>query len=394
VQARAPQPLGTSVLTGFAVAGGAPLAVVAISLAAVAAVPPRLLVATAAVGLLMFCVPLAVWLGYAQAVASGGGLYAYVREAAGERAARWQGWIWTVAYVLYLPYTIVYIVDDLLPSVLPVRGALASGLEVALASALCLAVARGGGGVPRLLALIAGLEVVTVVAWAALVLGGARAGPVVSAPPTAADWARVAVGGAQVSQLLVCSSLVTFLGGEAREAGAVRRSLLLAFAVLAGAVLLGAVVLAAGAAPAVHSALPGAALAGRYGGAAAALAVAFMALAAVAGLIVAEFAALVRLWQAMFGLPEGRGTAIVSALFLAGTVASLAGPQRFYSLTLPPSLMALFASQAIVFAAYPLLPHRTRGSAIAAWALALLACAWAAYGFVGAVGSAGLLGYS
>ncbi|MCL6595097.1 MAG: hypothetical protein K6V73_02680 [Firmicutes bacterium] len=385
--------LGATVLTGFAVAGGAPLAVVAVSLVGVAAVPPRLLVATTALGLLMFCVPLAVWLGYARTVASGGGLYAYVREAAGERAARWQGWIWSVAYVLYLPYTVVYIVDDLLPSVLPVRGALAAGLEVALAAGLCAAAAFAGGGLPRVLTLLAGAEVVTVAAWAALVLGGSHGGPVVAVPLTAADWSRVAAGGAQVSQLLVCSSLVTFLGGEARDAGAVRRSLLLAFAVLAGSVFVGALVLAAGAAPGGDSALPGASLAGRYGGAAAALALAFAALAAVAGLIVAEFAALVRLWRAMFALPEGKGTAVVSALFLAGTVASLAGPQRFYSLTLPPSLMALFASQAIVFATYPLLPHTTRGSAIRAWALALLACAWAVYGLVGAVRGSGLLGY-
>ena len=52
-------------------------------------------------------------------IASGGGLSAFVEAAVGRRAAVVHGWIWAFAYFLYLPYTVTFVVYDLLPPVFP-----------------------------------------------------------------------------------------------------------------------------------------------------------------------------------------------------------------------------------------------------------------------------------
>jgi APA family basic amino acid/polyamine antiporter len=391
-------PLPRAVLVGFAIAGGAPLAAVGVSLASVAAVPPAELVPATAVGMALFLAPLAIWLGYSETVASSGGLYAFVRAAAGERVARWQGWIWTFAYVLYLPYTVTYIVYDLLPYVLPVRGAWPAVLELALPIGICLCVLFGSRAAIYALGILAVVQLAALAVLAWVVVRGPLHAPVLASvvAPSPSSWPAVVSGGGQIGLLLVCTSLVTFLGGEATDGGRdVRRALATGSAILMGAFLLAAATLAAGATPAVlGSSLPAVALARLFASTALGVAVGVVALAGIAALIVAEFVALTRLWRAMFGLPERTSAGILSALFVAADVASLAGPQRFYALTLTPSLIALFVSQIVVFAVYPLMPRVPVASRkpYTAWALAAIAVAWAVYGLVGAVNGSGLLG--
>ncbi len=50
---------------------------------------------------------------------SGGGLSAFVEAAVGRRAAVVHGWIWAFAYILYLQYTVTFVVYDILPPVFP-----------------------------------------------------------------------------------------------------------------------------------------------------------------------------------------------------------------------------------------------------------------------------------
>ena len=67
----------------------------------------------------VFTVPLAIWLRYSRHIASSGGLFAFVEAAAGRRVALVQAAIWTFSYLLYIVYTTVQIVYDLLPAVVP-----------------------------------------------------------------------------------------------------------------------------------------------------------------------------------------------------------------------------------------------------------------------------------
>lgn len=69
--------------------------------------------------LAVFAAPLTLWLVYSRRIVSPGGLTAFVEAAAGRRTALVHGWIWAFAYFLYLPYTITYVVYDVLPPVFP-----------------------------------------------------------------------------------------------------------------------------------------------------------------------------------------------------------------------------------------------------------------------------------
>src|SRR3954463_4307144 len=69
--------------------------------------------------LAVFAAPLVLWLVYSRRVVSPGGLTAFVEAAAGRRAALVHGWIWAFAYFLYLPYTITFVVYDVLTPIFP-----------------------------------------------------------------------------------------------------------------------------------------------------------------------------------------------------------------------------------------------------------------------------------
>lgn len=388
------RPLPRLALAGFAVAGTSPLALVVVTLAGVTGLAPKLLVPATALGLALFLAPLAVWLGYSRAVASSGGLYAFVAHAVGPRLARVQGWVWTVSYILYLPYTVTYIVFYLLPYVWPLPAAWSRALEIALPIAICLLVILADRAAIYLLLVLSALQVAAIAALAVLVLGtGAATQAPIALAPSMSALPAFAGGAGQVSLLIVCLSLVVFLGGEAAGGGgAVRWALGVGFAVVAGTALLGAWLLAQGATPAVlRSWLPGVTLADRYAPHGLGLAIGGLVLAGIAAVIVAEFIALVRLGRGMLGLDHRTAAVVVSSFFVAADAASLANPERFYTLTIGPSVAALYLSQLVVFAAYPLLARDGRRRGPGPWLVAAIAAAWSLFGLYGAVTSGSFL---
>ena len=75
-------------------------------------------------------------------------------------------------------------------------------------------------------------------------------------------------------------------------------------------------------------------------------------IASVAGLIFAEYIALIRLVPAMFGVPRLRTALLIGAAFVGGCLVSLIDPGKTYEYALTPALSALYISQAFVFVAY------------------------------------------
>ena len=94
--------------------------------------PPRLLPLACLLGLLGFLPALAVWRRFSATTASPAGLYGFARLGLGPRWAAVQGWAWTAAYVLYLPYTVAYVVYLELPAVLRLPRGVAPALELLL----------------------------------------------------------------------------------------------------------------------------------------------------------------------------------------------------------------------------------------------------------------------
>jgi hypothetical protein len=121
--------------------------------------------------------------------------------------------------------------------------------------------------------------------------------------------------------------------------------------------------------------VPGAAIAQAYGGRGLAVAVGLLTAGSTLALVVAEYLALGRLLHWLHGLPIRTVLAAIAVPFVAADAVSLAGPERFYSDLLKPSLAALFVSQLVVFAVFP----RFRRGAVA-YGLAAVACALAGFG--------------
>jgi hypothetical protein len=84
-----------------------------------------------------------------------------------------------------------------------------------------------------------------------------------------------------------------------------------------------------------------------------------VASASVLALIVAEYVALTRLLHAMTGLAVRRLAVAIGALFLIAQAISLIGPNTIYDHALTVSLAALYLSQIVVFAVYPMWRRRT-----------------------------------
>src|SRR5207237_718051 len=75
-------------------------------------------------------------------------------------------------------------------------------------------------------------------------------------------------------------------------------------------------------------------------------------------------------------------TAAIGAVLVLAAPFSLIDPQGFYSSLLKPSLAALWVSQLIVFAVYPLFARKRRWRTLPAWTLGAGASALAVYGLV------------
>lgn len=355
------RPLPPYVVAGFAVACvGGPLALVALygpdAVGAPAIGSAGLVSLIGAIG---FLPVLYVWWRYSQRIASGGGLYEFVRQSAGLGPARLHGVIWTVSYFLYLPFTITGLVFDVLPTAYPGvtghRAAVQLGIAIAIVALVVLADRLAIG----LLAVLAVVQVVVLVAYAGVLFHGAGFRSSTFAANTSGS--QLPRGAANIALLFLCASLPLYLGGEAiGGARTIRRSVVGASGLAALLLVIGMAGYAALGGSAVATlAAPGYTLSSLYRSESFAKLVLVVASASVLALIVAEYVALTRLLHAMTGLAVRRLAVAIGALFLIAQAISLIGPNTIYDHALTVSLAALYLSQIVVFAVYPMWRRRT-----------------------------------
>jgi hypothetical protein len=380
-------PIGSWAFMGVAVTSfGGPLALAALI------VPGVVGDASASSGLAMlaavvvFGAPLVIWLRYSQHVSGPGGLYAFVHAAAGRWVAVAQAGIWTFSYLLYLVYTTVQIVYDVLPAVIPGERSYQSLLAVLIPVALAAVMIAG-----RTVALL----VIGIVAIGQLALAGALDGVTlanISAPAstfgTDAPAGSLASASMQTSLLYICGSLPLFLGGEiASPARTIRRGLLGAY-LLTGAIVVAAVAPLAAAPGLTNTAIPGVTIAAEFSGQSLAHAIGIGVAASIAGVMLAEYLALSRLVHAVSAWRLRPIVIGIGAVLVGSAPFTLIDPSGFYDSLLQPSLAALWLSQLIVFAVYPLFARKHGYRLLPAFALSIAASAFAVYGFVNVFGSA------
>jgi amino acid transporter len=307
---------------------------------------------------LVFAFPLLIWLRYAREISSSGGLFSFVEAAAGRRVALVQAVIWTVSYLLYLVYTTVYVVYDVLPSVLPGMRPYRSTLEVAIPLALAILVIAGRSPAVFVLSVFAVGQLALVAMLAIVTI--AHAHPMSSFTKTSAAGGISSASG-NVALLFVCGSLPFFFGGEvAQPARTVRRGVVTAYVLVVVAIVAAVFPLAAN--PAfTHAEIPGASVVGVYVGHAAGVVVGVGVAASIVGVMLVEYLALTRLMHAVRGTSMTTASRLVAIPLVIGGPLSLINPDRFYSDLLKPSLVALWLSQIIVVAVFPLF-LRTRKS--------------------------------
>jgi hypothetical protein len=372
-----PRPL----FVGAAIASiGGPLALVALYAPGAAGDAVQASGLTVVVAVALFLAPLLVWLGYSERIVSAGGLAAFVEAAAGPWAARALAVVWTVSYFLYIPYTVTYVVYDVLPAIFPGIAPYRASLELAVPAAivaLVLAPQIVAFGALALTA-VAQLGLAAALGILLLVHAGGHSRTFTSAP-AAGTTTRGAVA---VALLFVCASLPLFFGAEVRGGSrSVRRGLAVAYACAAAVLVLAAIPLASVPADLRNAELPGVAMAQAYSGRGFAVAIGLGSAASVTALIVLEYLALGRLLHWAFAIPTRLALAAIAVPFLVADAISLADPDRFYDDLLRPSLIALWIAQLTVFAAFPLYRLRTRRALVAvAVPLAAVACALSGYG--------------
>lgn len=269
---------------------GGPLALAALMAPATAADAGPSAGLTSVAAVVVFGVPLAIWLRYSRHVSGAGGLYGFVEAAAGRRVALAQAAIWILSYLLYLVYTTVQIVYELLPAAVPGERCYQTLLALLIPVALAGAMVAGRATVLLVIGVIAAGQLAL-----AAVLGGVTLTHVplhassfgLSAPAGAAAKAS-----AQGSLLYVCGSLPLFLGGElARPARTIRRGLTAAY-LLTAAVVIAAVAPLASAPGLLSTDIPGVTVAREFSGAGLAEAVGIGVAVSTAGVMLCEYLAL------------------------------------------------------------------------------------------------------
>jgi len=321
--------------------------------------------------LLVFGAPLAIWVAFSKRIATAGGLSAFVEAALGRPAAVVHGWIWAFAYFLYLPYTITFVVYDVLPPVFPGVHAYRAALELLVPAAIVALVFLPVRPLLAGLGVLGAAQVVALLALAGFELS--HVGVRFAAHPSVNDTGR-ATGSAGL--LLVCASLPLYFGAELRGGGRAMRRVLVASVVIVGAALLIAAIPLASVPDGLRDApVPAAAVARAYSGRALEVTVGLLMAGGTLALVVAEYLALARLLRWLHGIPLRTSYAWVAIPFLALDAVSLVDPDRFYDDALKPSLGALFVAQLLVFAVFP----RWRRNALAAGA-ALVASGLAGWG--------------
>lgn len=320
--------------------------------------------------LLVFAAPLTIWLVYSRRIVSRGGLTAFVEAAAGRPTAVVHGWIWALAYFLYLPYTVTYVVYDVLPPVFPGIVPYRWALELLVPVAIVVLVLA-----PLRWALLALLVVGAAQLVLLLVLGGVTLSNVparVASKPELDPTGR-AVGATAL--LFICASLPLYLGAEVRgRSRTVRRGLVFAVGIVGLCFFVAALGMATVPKALLQFPLPATAIAKYYSGRTLEVAVALGIAVGTLALIVAEYLALGRLIHWLYGPPLRRVLIWIAVPFIAADVLSLINPDQFYDKLLKPSLGALFISQLIVFVVFPLfqrglrwLPLVAVASGLAAW---------------------------
>jgi amino acid transporter len=382
------RPISPWAFTGVAVASfGGPLALAALNVPGVVADAASSAGLTTLAAAVVFTVPLGIWLRYSRHVHSSGGLYAFVEAAAGRRVALVQAGIWIVSYLLYLVYTSVQIVYDLLPTVLPGERSYQTVLALLIPVAIAGVMIAGRSVALIAIGLIAGTQIVLAGILDAVTLAH------ITTP--ASTFARGAPAGAaakasaQTSLLFVCGSLPLFLGGElARPARTIRRGLSGAFFLTALVVILAVAPLAA--APGLlRTQIPGVSVAQEFSGTGLATAIGIGVAVSTAGVILCEYLALTRLVGAIGQWRPRPVTVGIGALLVLAAPISLIDPEGFYTALIKPSLIALWLSQLIVFIVYPQFAARYRQPVLAALTVSLIASALAGYGLWTAVQQAG-----
>jgi amino acid transporter len=331
--------------------------------------------------LAVFAAPLVLWLVYSRRVVSPGGLTAFVEAAAGRRAALVQGWIWAFAYFLYLPYTITFVVYDVLTPIFPGLHPYRWVLELVLPVAIVVLVLA-----PLRLALAALVLVGLAQLVLMLVLGGVTLNrvPVRFAHAPSIDPIGRGVGGTAL--LFICASLPLYLGAEVRGGSrTVRRGLTAAVAVVGACFFVAALPLATVPGALRDFPVPAATIAKYYSGRPLEVAVALGIAAGTLALIVAEYLALGRLLHWLHGVPVRRVLLWIAGPFVVADAISLINPEQFYDKLLKPSLGALFVSQLIVFLVFPLFRRGVRWLPLVAVASGL--AVWGFYTLVSASAS-------
>jgi hypothetical protein len=328
-------------------------------------------------GLIVSAAPLAIWLRFAAHVHGPGGLTGFVEAAAGRRVALLQATIWTISYLLYLVYTTVQIVYDVLPVAIPGERGVQSALVVLVPLALIGVMMAGRTATLIVLGVIAAGQLAVAASLDAVTIAHLHT-PVSSFRP-GAGAGPLARAGTQASLLYVCGSLPLFLGGElAQPRRVIGRGLPVAFA-LTGLVVIAALAPLAAAPGLATTAIPGMTVMAQFAGAGAARLIGVGVAVSIAGVMVCEYLALTRLAQAVLRWRPRRSTGLIGAVMLAATPLILADPQGAYNTLLEPSLIALWLSQLIVFACYPRFARRVGHRVWSARALSLTAGAWALY---------------
>jgi hypothetical protein len=292
-----------------------------------------------------------------------------VEAATGIAVARIQAAFWIFSYLLYLVYTVPFIVYDLLPGVFPQSTHYQPLLDVSLVLLITALMLSSLIIALSVMALLAGFQLVLAVVLAAVTLGhlGVPAGSFVGH----GNLAAVLQGAGRTSTLYICASLPLFLGGEVRGgARAVRQGITWAFAAVAALAVIAVFPLANARESLINSSIPGGAIAQAASGQPFSRLVGVGVGLSVAGLIIAEFIALSRLLSAITRRPSRQMVVVISMLFLAGSLLSLLNPQGAYGFLLKPSLVALWISQLLVVAVYPWFVRRRRSIRLGDVALA------------------------
>jgi amino acid transporter len=331
--------------------------------------------------LALFAAPLGIWLLYSRDIVSMGGLSAFVEAAVGRRTAMFHGWIWAFAYFLYLPYTVTFVVYDLLTPVFPGISAYRASLELLLPVGIVLVV------ISPLRLVLVGFGLLAVAQLAGmLVLAGVTFSHVDVHVATHPGLNHTAQAAAAAALLFVCASLALYLGAEVRGGSrTVRRGLLAAVVVVGATFLVAAIPLARVPNDLRNAAVPAAAIAQAYSGRGLAVTVGLLTAASTLALIVAEYLALARLLHWLHDIPIRSLLRWIAVPFIAADAISLINPERFYNDLLKVSLVALFVSQLVVFVVFP--SYRRGAVAIGAAAVASALMGWGLYTLLAGGGS-------